>query len=1013
MKLPKLAIDNIQFTVIVFVVLLLMGLNSFFQMPRTEDPPVNGGGCSIIVVYPGANPFDMEQLVVEPIEEAVNEVDHIKKIKADINEGLALINVKYDNDADFDETYDDITEKLNNTRNDLPDDLYSFYYVKWESTDTKILQIALTSETAPYRRLETLGDELKKKIEKIKGIKKVEIEAYPEENIHVRLDMELMAGMNISFDEVISAIKNSNLNIPSGNIEMGEQLFSVRTSGDYEEFEEIGQTVVGNHDGKLVFLSQVAHVEQAYEDENYLGRFNGKRSIFLSATQKDGYNIFDIYDDIYKEVDDFETYLDEDVGLSYVLDQSVGVDQRVNSFLLNLLEGVILVGVVIFLSIGIRSSLVIMTTIPLSIIIGLFFLDFSGFGMQQISIGGLVLSLGLLVDNGIVVVENVQRVYRKGLTSTEAAIMGASQVGWPVVSSTVTTLLAFVPILMLRGVVGEFIQSLPLTVIFVLIASLFIALSLAPLMTSNLLRGLDRNKKKAWFRRKLDWLIDGPYDKTLKYVLGHKAFTLTVALSIFLASLLLFAFGLTKSFFPKAESPRFMVEVRAPQGSNLGYTNRICEYVESVLDTMPHVKNYTTTVGHGFPKIYYNQQIKSYDAALGQILVELQKYDPKTFGNYIEDLRKDFGNYAGAEIEVQEFQQGVPVEAPITLRVVGKNISTLRRIGGDIAEMIKNKPGTVNINNQLENERTDIRMEVDKQKALMYGVPISIVDYALRTAISGVATTEYRDKNGKQFDIVVRQHIDSLYQMSDLSKVYVKSLANAIVPLSELVSVEFRPTPAILTRYNQERCATVLSDVSKGYSANEITSDIVEKLEDYPWPEGYSLVVEGDSEQIEESFGSMGYASIIALIAIFAVLVLQFRSLLQPLIIYSAIPLAVVGAFVALFVTGNDFSFTAFIGLTSLIGIVINNSILLVDYSNRLIKENGRTVHEAVIESGKTRLTPIVLTTMTTIGGMLPLTLTGGDIWAPLGWTIIGGLAFSTFLTLIIVPVLYIIFTKD
>ncbi|MFA8450077.1 MAG: efflux RND transporter permease subunit [Bacteroidales bacterium] len=1011
MRLPRLAIENIQFTIIVFVVLLILGLNSFFSMPRSEDPPVDGGGCSIIVVYPGANPYDMESLIAEPIEDAINEVDHIKKIKSSLSEGLAIIGVKFDNEANFKDTYDDITEKLSSVRKDLPEDLYDYYSFKWESTDTKILLMAMISESSSYRRMEKLSKELKRKLEKVRGIKRVDIEAYPEQIISVDLDLESMAHRNISFDEVLKAIESSNLNIPGGNIEIQDASFSVQTSGLYKSIEDIKNTIVGNHEGIVTYLWQVAKIKQTYEDENYLGRFDGKRAVFVSATQKKGYNIFKIFDQIDEQVSDFKNDLDSNVKLEYVLDQSVGVDHRINQFLLNLLEGIVLVGVVIFLSIGIRSSIVIMITIPLSIIIGLFLLDISDNGMQQISIGGLVLALGLLVDNGIVVVENVQRMFRQGLSPREAAIQGASQVGWPVFSSTVTTVFAFIPILMLGGVTGDFIRSLPLTVIFVMIASLFIALSLAPLLTSKLIR---RDKeKKSFFRRKLDLIIEGPYNSTLNFALKRKSLVLSVALVLFVGALFLFAFGLRKSFFPKAEKPEFLVQVKTPKGSSLGYTNEVCQFVEKVIDSIPSVKNYTTSVGHGFPKVYYNQGILSYNEALGQIFVELDKYEEDEFESVIKGLREKLKWIPGARIEVQEFQQGAPVDAPITLRVVGDNIKTLREISSDIENMLLATAGTINVNNQLSKNRTDLKIEIDKDKALMLGVPLSIIDYAIRTAVTGNVISKFRDENGKEYDILVRQDIDSLYLPSDLSSIWVKSLSGKMISLNQMARVNFEEAPAILTRYNQERCAAILSDVRGGFSANEINQKIVKQLESYSWPEGYSLIVEGDTEQIKESFGSMGFASIIALIAIFAILVLQFRSLLQPLIIYSAIPLAIVGSFVALLITNNDFSFTAFIGLTSLIGIVINNSILLVDYSNRLIREQGKSIHEAVIESGKTRLTPIVLTTLTTIGGMLPLTLTGGQIWAPLGWTIIGGLAFSTFLTLIIVPVLYLIFTKE
>ncbi|MFA8298969.1 MAG: efflux RND transporter permease subunit [Hyphomicrobiales bacterium] len=1011
MKLPKYAVDNIQFTTIIFIVLLILGLNSFFSMPRTEDPPVNGNACTVVVIYPGANPKDLEQLIADPIEDGINELDEIKKIKTELRDGLCFMNIYFDNRANSEKVYDKVTEKLNNLKNDLPEDIYDMLWFPWESTDTKVFTLAMISDSVPYCSMEEYSENLKKALNRIKSIKKVDVDGYPKQTINILMDMEKMAGMNIDFTDVIKAIQSENQNIPGGGVIIGGNRFSIQTSGSYKDIEGIRNTIVSSYLGRLIYLKNIAKIEQGYEDEKYKARHNGHRAIFVSATQKDGFNIFDTFDQIYLVVDEFKSTLDPNVHMEYVLDQSIGVSHRINQFLLNLLEGIILVGIVIIFAIGIRSSLIIMTAIPLSIIVGLFFVDISGYGLQQISIGGLVLALGLLVDNSIVVVENVDRFKKSGLGSRESAIKGASQVGWPVISSTVTTILAFIPILMIEGVAGDFVRSLPTTVIYVLAASLLISLTLSPLLSSSLL-SKGKSQRESRLQKLLNKIINGSYQNTLNYVLVRRKRVLFVTLLIFIGAIFLFSFGITKSFFPKAEKPEFLININAATGSSLDNTNDIAKEIETYLDTLPEIKSYSTAVGHGFPKVYYNQGESSFDPSLAVIYVEVNNYHPKRLEAVVNKIRKHYANYSGAKIEVKEFEQGAPVDAPITLRVTGKNLNILQKIASDIADTTMNTVGAVNVNNQLDKSQTDIKVNINKDKALQLGIPLSIIDYAIRTAVNGNPISDYRDKNGKQFDIILRQDFHKNVHVNIFKKIWIKSLSGRMIPLNEVTNLEFDNSPALITRYNKERCAAILSDVKKGYSANAVTQTILDKLENYKYPEGYRLIVEGDTEQMKESFGSMGIAAIIALIAIFAVLVLQFKSLLQPLIIYSAIPLAVIGSFVALYITGNYFSFTAFIGLTSLIGIVINNSIILVDYTNLLVRKEKHKIIDAVIKAGKIRFTPIILTTLTTIGGLLPLTLTGGPIWAPLGWTIIGGLAFSTFLTLIIVPILYSIFTK-
>jgi multidrug efflux pump subunit AcrB len=423
------------------------------------------------------------------------------------------------------------------------------------------------------------------------------------------------------------------------------------------------------------------------------------------------------------------------------------------------------------------------------------------------------------------------------------------------------------------------------------------------------------------------------------------------------------------------------------------------------------VKYYASNVGHGNPRIYYNVMSKNYLKNYGDIFVFLEEYDIEKYDNLISQLRKTFNNFPGAKINIKEFEQGVPIAAPIMIYIEGDNIDELRKIASDVEKFIENEKGTINIDNELAKSRTDLFININKEKANLFGVPIHEIDKTIRAAITGMNISKFRDKDGEEFNIVMRLPFEDKIKMSDFDKIYVKSMSGKLIPLRQLASIEFKKAPSLITRYNLSRTALITADLEKGTNLDEIMEPVIQKLNQYPFPNGYTYRISGELESRDEAFGGMKIAMIIALISIFAVLVLQFKSFSQPLIIFAAIPLALIGSIWALFITGNTFSFTALIGLLSLIGIVINNSIILVDYTNKL-RDSGKSIIEALKIAGETRFTPIILTTLTTIGGLLPLTLRGGTMWAPMGWTIIGGLLVSTMLTLIIVPVLYNLFSS-
>ncbi|MEL6673139.1 MAG: efflux RND transporter permease subunit [Bacteroidota bacterium] len=1004
MKLPKLAIDNYAFVVVLVFMGLSTGILSFLNMPRSEDPALDFPFHNIVAVYPGTSPEDLEQLVVDPIEDRLNELEDVREIKSTMLDGVAIINVESEFEVDVDDRFDEVNAKVNAARSELPDGLISLEVTQFSPLNVVILQLALLSPTAPYNELLDWAEKLEGVLEKVDGVRTVDLEAYPEEEVRIALDMEKMARLQIPLNQLAGIIQSNNANIPGGEVKAGTRSFALKTSGGYKSVEELKETVIASRNGKLVHLKDIARVYLSYEDEQYLARMNGERALFVSVTQKKGKNILAIVEALEKEVEAFKPLLPENMVLNYAFEQGPAVSARINDFFINLLQGILLVGVVILIFLGIRNSLIVMTVIPTSILIAIFLLDLSGFGLQQISIAGLVIALGLLVDNGIVVVENISRFVQQGMPLKEAAAKGTSEVGWALVSSTATTMLAFFPMTQLGGGTGQFIQSMPITVIFSLLASLVLALALTPLLASKLMRKKVSDKLNA-VERFMQGLVQNVYRGALNFALARPVVMVLLGVASLAGSIALFPY-VGVSFFPSADKPLLVININTPEGTNLTRTNEAALFVESVLDSMEEVRGHVTNVGHGNPQIYYNLIPKNFDKQHAQVLAHLEKWENRSFYATIDKLRSKFAGYTGARITVNELKNGPPSEAPIAIRVIGDNLDSIRHYSLGLEALIASKEGVINVDNPLAQSKTTLRTKIKRDKAGMLGVQLADIDFAVRTSMTGNRLGIMNTDDGEKYPITVRMDKGEDARISDFQRVAVASQAGAQVPLSQLAQLQFQADASKINHYDLERNTIVTADVMDGYNVTSITQDLINDLDKIKLPTGYSFFIAGEYQTQQESFGDLGQMLLIAILGIFAVLVLQFKSFSQPFVVLSAIPLAFSGSIVALFLAGYSFSFLAFVGFTSLVGIVVNTSIILVDYANQL-RAKGLPLREALQQASETRFTPILLTTLTTILGLLPLTLSGSNLWAPLGWTIIGGMVSSTILTLLIVPVLY------
>lgn len=1004
MTFLEFPIKRYQFTLVAFSLLVALGIASFLGIPRQEDPYFPISAFSITAVYPGAEPQDIERLVVKPIEDRLSELDDIKKIESHSKDSVATILPEFYADVDAEKKYDEVVRELNALRPTLPAELSRIEVRKVNPGLVNIVQFALVSPDAPYRELEDYARDLKDLLKGVDGIRTAESWAFPQRELRVALDLPRMAELNLSPLRVVQALQNENTNIPGGSIDIGSRNFSLQTSGSYESLDEVRDTVVAAVAGRTVRVRDIAAVTWDTQQHDYIGRFNGQRAVFVTANQKDGYNIFEVQRRVAEAADRFQAQLPKRIHLERGFDQSENVAARLNRLTTDFAIAIGLVAITL-LPLGLRAASIVMISIPLSLAIGLSALHFFGFSLNQISIAGFVVALGLLVDDSIVVVENIARFLREGYSRTQAAILATRQIFQAIIGCTATLAFAFLPLMMLSGNAGKFIRVLPTAVLSTIGASLLVALTIIPFLASRILK--EREDPRG--NRLLQWVTHGIhrfYQPLLHRALARPHLTVWGSLAVCIVAIVGLGALLGFSLFPKADTPNFLVTVQTPDGSSLAETDRALGFVEEKLRAMPEVASYFTNLGHGNPKIYYNLFPPESQTNYGDVFVKLKSYDTRETPKVLDGLRAQLQHYPNARIHVKEFQNGPPITAPVAIRVIGSDLDELRRLSLQVEKVIKETPGTRDVINPMRFTRTNLKLNIDPQKAALLGVPTVELDRAVRLSVSGIAAGRFKESDGEQYDIMVRTPMGARPDIGALDQVRVSTLSGATLPLSQLARVEFSSAPTGIDRYNRTRSVTINAEVQSGFNTDRVTKDLLQRLERMEWPRGYSYVPGGELESRAESFGGLQAASIVALLGIVAILVLEFGSFKSTLIVLSVVPFGIAGGILMLALTGNDISFTAMIGFIALIGIETKNSILLVDFTNQL-RMQGLPLDQAIERAGEIRFLPILLTSATAIGGLLPLAVQNAGMYSPLAWVLIGGLLSSTLIARVVTPVMY------
>jgi multidrug efflux pump subunit AcrB len=1005
MKLTEFSVKNWQFTVVLFVMLAALGLTSLLTISRGEDPPIDFPTFTIVAVYPGASAGDLERLVVKQMEDTLHGLDDVRSISSNIRPGVARVQVEFEPNEDADKKYDDVVREVNALRSALPPEVARLDIYKASTLDVNIVQVALVSPLASYATLDSLGEALEDRLTALPGVRTAERWGAPARQVDVDLDLGRLAALRLPVGQVLGAIGGESADIPGGSVDVGRRSFSVRSSGSYETLDQIRGTVVRGGSGRLVHIGDVARVSWGSADSTYRARFNGRRAIFVTATQRAGTTVGAVRDRIYASLDQFEKTLPPGTSLQRGFDQAANVSHRLGRLGEDFLIALSLV-LLTLLPLGGRAALVVMISIPLSLAMAVTSLAWTGFTLNQLSIVGMVIALGLLVDDSIVVVENITRYRRAGHSRTQAAILATQQIWVAVLGATATLVFAFVPLLFLPGGPGRYIRSLPVAVVFAVLASLIVSLTVIPWLASLLL-GKDEGPEGNRFLRAFDRGIHATYAPLLDRALHRPGRTLLLA-----SAFVVLSFALVPvvgfSLFPKAETPQFHVDITAPEGASIAATDSAARYAERVLGRAPGVKAIYTSVGHDNPRVYYNVSSRTDDPRIGQLFVLLSHYDTKTTPRLLDSLRAELARYPAADLALREYENGPPIDAPIAMRIEGPELDSLRASAGRVESVLKGTAGTEFVTNPVRLARTDLRVAIDRGKAGLLGISTVEIDRTVRLGLAGLEAGKLREGAGDARPIVVRLARSEGGRASpeDLERVYVTSQNGSLTPLSQVADVSFERAVSEIQRHNRIRSVTVTANVQTGFNTDRVTRQVLRGLSQVNLPSGYRIVPAGEIESRQDSFGNMGGAIIVATFVILAILVLEFRTFRSTLIVASVIPLGMAGGVLALLFAGQTLSFAATIGFVALIGIEIKTSILLVDLTNRLRAE-GMSLEDAIRKAGEVRFLPIVLTSLTAIGGLLPIALQGSGLYAPLAWVIIGGLISSTLLARIVTPVMY------
>lgn len=1092
--LSTFAINN-RISVMVLVALVaIMGTVSYLTIPKESFPNITVPNIFVVTLYPGVSPEDMESLVTRKLEDELGNISEIKAMTSTSTEGYSSVVLEFDTGIDIEEALQKVREKVDLAKAELPEDAEEPLVQEVNLSEFPIMQINLSGDY-DLEILKDIAEDLQDKIEAIPTVLGVDLTGGLEREVQVDVDLAKLKYYNLSFGDIIGAISAENVTIPGGDISVGTKSFLLRVPGQYQETAPIEDVVLKVNEGKPIYLRDIANVTFGFKERETYSTLDESPVITLGVKKRTGENILETYDRVSAILDDALPTLPPTTTYKITNDQSKDVKNMVSSLENNIISGLILVIGVLLFFLGVRNASFVGISIPLSMFLSFIILSALGITMNMIVLFSLILALGMLVDNAIVVVENIYRYLEEGYDNFESAKKGTGEVAGPIIAGTATTLAAFFPMIFWPGTVGEFMGYLPKTLIITLSSSLFVGLIINPVICA-LFMTIDGDTNKAQLTKRgkqilygmlalvllvlvvssfvtwtmlivlgvLLWLLNkyvlaptgkwwqadglnvfiGTYENSLVWALNNRLKTVGIAFFLLIMSfVVLGVFNPGTEFFPEDIPPRDVyVQIETPVGSDVEFTRSVVDKVAERVKNIPQASDINTILAVSGAAISSDPAGGGGNSThKGTVAINFVDYELREGDIFeaMEYMRNDLnGVIAGAKITVEKPQDGPPTGPPINLEISGPDMTELTRISNDVLSALEADSIFAKMDGletDLPDSRPEIRVEVDREKAGLYELNTNMIGMTVRQAINGVEASKFRDGK-EEYEIVVRlakEYRDDLSTLSDLTVFH----EGVQIPLSEVASWEISDGFGGIRHKESERVITVSADVRSGYQSNAVLAEAQQVLATYlnGLPPGYNYEWTGQQQEQDESFAFLGRAFLIAVFLIAFILVSQFNSIVKPVIILSSVVMSTAGVFYGLVTFQMAFGLMAFLGLISLAGVVVNNAIVLIDYVDILRTRDGLDLRSALVQAGKVRFRPVILTAITTTLGLVPLAVGfnfdfitlvnnpleffthlgeyiywGGEQaawWGPMAIAVIVGLLFSTFLTLILVPVLY------
>ncbi|AOY76335.1 efflux RND transporter permease subunit [Clostridium formicaceticum] len=1008
MKIAKWAVTKPISVLMVIAMILLLGAVSLVKLPMDLLPKMNIPIAVINTQYVGAGPYEIENLVTKPIEEAVAAVHNVKNIHSNSMEGTSIVTVELNQGTDMDLATLEIREKIDLIKGYLPEDATQPIVLKIDPNALPIMVFSVTGDHLEKLQ-EVVEYRIKPRLERLEGVASVGVTGGRQKVVTIKVDPMQLTMQGITQQQLGALIRGENINLPGGEIIEDTKSLTVRTVAEFQTIEEIKALPIPLPIGTTMKLEDLAEVTFQEEKITQIAKINGIPSIRIALQKQPTFNTIQVTNMLHEEVKKLQDEL-ENIELVTVTDQSLFIRRSISNVAKTAAFGGLLAVLILYLFMkSLKNTLVIALSIPISIIATFTLMYFTGLTLNLLSLGGFALGIGMLVDNGIVVLENIYRFREEGYSAVEASIHGAQEVAMAVAASTLTTIAVFLPIVFVEGMTGEIFKELALTVTFSLLASLGVSLTLVPMLASKIVKSKPSSSYKIFDRiEEMFQKVNAFYSNLLKWSLSYRRLILSITIFIFLISMISIAW-VGAEYFPEFDEGTFMIHITLPEGSSLKESEAMANKVEKILETYEDIEIIFTSIGGGDSYFGY-QSRKTNRVSIDVRLKSFRERQEKTL-YIIDKVRKDLGQIAGANITVSNLSfvgMGFGDEA-VEVEIQGDSIEILREISQDFIEMIKKVEGTREVTSNFTEGRPQLELYINREIAVPYGLQTLQIANTIRNFVHGMIVTRFR-VNGEEHDVVI-QGKDYLREgTGNFMQLPVQTMTGEVLPLEHVTSYSISQGPNAIRRSNQVRSITIKAAIMDR-DLNSIIRDIESQLKGYPLAAGYSYQFRGQKEALEEAYSSLALAVILAVLLVYMVLAIQFQSLLHPLIIMLSVPLAFSGGALGLLLRGIPLSVPAIIGVIVLSGIVVNNGIVLIDYIN-ILRENKKETEEAILIAGTTRLRPIMMTTLTTILGLLPLALgvsEGSEVQMPLATTVIGGLVLSTPLTLIVLPVIYAI----